>query len=311
MMLKNEKIIEAFAKRDLDALSEFAKPQKRELNSSLNFSSAIMVSCNKIEHLLKLDDLKADAIILNLEDGVSSEDKPFALLLCAIILSNYTKSNKKFIVRVNALDAGGFDEIAYLNQFAPDAIRVPKIRSYEEVFAVCELLRDDTELHLSIETKEAWLGMSELAKSQKVRAFYLGVLDLFADLGLSQDLININNPTMNYMLSHFLITSRSLGIKPVSFVYQEHENLAGFREWVSLERQMGYDAKGCISPKQVDIVNEIYAPDLEAIKRAKEIKRLFELNQKEGITGFASKEFGFIDEPIYKGALMLLSRSSI
>ncbi|MFA6759805.1 MAG: aldolase/citrate lyase family protein [Sulfuricurvum sp.] len=310
-MLKNEKIIEAFAKRDLDALSEFAKPQKRELNSSLNFSSAIMVSCNKIEHLLKLDDLKADAIILNLEDGVSSEDKPFALLLCAIILSNYTKSNKKFIVRVNALDAGGFDEIAYLNQFAPDAIRVPKIRSYEEVFAVCELLRDDTELHLSIETKEAWLGMSELAKSQKVRAFYLGVLDLFADLGLSQDLININNPTMNYMLSHFLITSRSLGIKPVSFVYQEHENLAGFREWVSLERQMGYDAKGCISPKQVDIVNEIYAPDLEAIKRAKEIKRLFELNQKEGITGFASKEFGFIDEPIYKGALMLLSRSSI
>ncbi len=311
MMLKNEKIIEAFAKRDLDALSEFAKPQKRELNSSLNFSSAIMVSCNKIEHLLKLDDLKADAIILNLEDGVSSEDKPFALLLCAIILSNYTKSNKKFIVRVNALDAGGFDEIAYLNQFAPDAIRVPKIRSYEEVFAVCELLRDDTELHLSIETKEAWLGMSELAKSQKVRAFYLGVLDLFADLGLSQDLININNPTMNYILSHFLITSRSLGIKPVSFVYQEHENLAGFREWVSLERQMGYDAKGCISPKQVDIVNEIYAPDLEAIKRAKEIKRLFELNQKEGITGFASKEFGFIDEPIYKGALMLLSRSSI
>lgn len=311
MMLKNEKIIEAFAKRDLDALSEFAKPQKRDLNSSLNFSSAIMVSCNKIEHLLKLDDLKADAIILNLEDGVSSEDKPFALLLCAIILSNYTKSNKKFIVRVNALDAGGFDEIAYLNQFAPDAIRVPKIRSYEEVFAVCELLRDDTELHLSIETKEAWLGMSELAKSQKVRAFYLGVLDLFADLGLSQDLININNPTMNYILSHFLITSRSLGIKPVSFVYQEHENLAGFREWVSLERQMGYDAKGCISPKQVDIVNEIYAPDLEAIKRAKEIKRLFELNQKEGITGFASKEFGFIDEPIYKGALMLLSRSSI
>ena len=33
------------------------------------------------------------------------------------------------------------------------------------------------------------------------------------------------------------------------------------------------------------------------------------MNKEMGITGFSDDEFGFIDEPIYKGALALLSIS--
>lgn len=302
------KIKEAYENRDLATLDDIASPVYRHINKRDDFRSALMLSCHKLEHLLKIDFIEADAIILNLEDGVSKEDKPFALVLCAIFLAYHNRCNKKLIVRVNALDEGGYDEIAYLNQFMPDAIRVPKIRTKEEVKSVCQLLHDDIELHLSIETKDAWKNLPELKVHKKVKVFYLGILDLFADMSIPQSLININNSIMIYMLSHFLVTCKSIDVKPVSFVYQEHKNLEEFEKWISLEKEMGYEAKGCISPKQAALVNEKFADEEKEIERAKIIVKLFELHREEGITGFDDEEYGFIDEPIYKGAVALLEK---
>jgi citrate lyase subunit beta/citryl-CoA lyase len=91
-------------------------------------------------------------------------------------------------------------------------------------------------------------------------------------------------------------------------VFQEFKNLDEFEEWITLEKRMGYDAKGCISPEQAKLVNRMFADSERDIRRAKTIVRLFELKKEEGITGFEDDEFGFIDEPIYKGALALLNR---
>ncbi len=63
--------------------------------------------------------------MLNLEDGVSCEQKPYALLLCALALASNPICDKKLVVRVNALDEGGAQEIAYLNAFMPDAYSSP------------------------------------------------------------------------------------------------------------------------------------------------------------------------------------------
>jgi citrate lyase subunit beta/citryl-CoA lyase len=299
-------IVKAYEQRDLEALDACAKPTFRKLNKKQNFSAPLMLSANKIKHLMKIESLQADAIMINLEDGVSKEEKPFALVLAAIFLSRLQECDKKLIVRVNALDAGGYEEITYLNQFMPDAIRVPKIKDEKEVRNILHLLNEEIELHLSIETASAWHQLSTLAVNRRVTTFYLGALDLFADMGLPQSLIELNNPTMHYMLSHFLVTSRAMGVKPVSFVFQEYQDLDAFKEWLALEHRMGYDAKGCISPKQVELVRKIFVNKEEEIKRAKVIVKLFEMHRDEGITGFSDEEYGFIDEPIYKGALKLL-----
>ncbi|SFV75391.1 Citrate lyase beta chain [hydrothermal vent metagenome] len=301
-----EEVIKAYEKRDLKRLDALASPTVRKINKKQDYKSVLMLSCNNIKHLQKIESLEADCIMLNLEDGVSQEDKPFALVLCAIFLSSLKSSEKKLVVRVNALDNGGYDEIVYLNQFMPDAIRVPKIRSQKEVESVEVLLNDDTELHLSIETASAWHQLSSLKVSDKVTAFYLGVLDLFADMNLPQSCITRENQTMIYILTHFLITTKSMGIKPVSFVYQEFQKLDEFKEWLLLEKSIGYDAKGCISPSQVTFVNEIFQNKEKEIQKAKVIVKLFEMHQKMGITGFVDDEYGFIDEPVYKGALALL-----
>ena len=303
-----QKVLTAYEDRDIQTLDSIAKPAYREVNKQNDFKSVLMLSCNNIKHLNKIESLEADCIMLNLEDGVSVEDKPFALVLCAIFLTQHQQSSKKLVVRVNALDEGGYDEIVYLNQFMPDAIRVPKIKNEKEVKNVLALLHDDIELHLSIETASAWHKLSSLAISRKTTTFYLGILDLYADMKLPQSMIQRDNHTTLYILTHFLITCKSMGIKPVSFVYQEFKNLEEFSSWIELEKSMGYDSKGCISPQQVKLVNKTFVDEEKEIQRAMVIVKLFEMHKEQGITGFVDNEYGFIDEPIYKGALVLLNR---
>lgn len=307
LLSQSQKLAELIEKGDLEGLKRFAIPVERTRNETLAFRSAMMLSTHNLKHLLKIGSLSAECLMLNLEDGVSAAQKPFALVLCAIALASYPKIDKKLVVRVNPLDEGGAEEILYLNPFRPDAIRVPKIRTREEVKRVLTLVDDDIEIHLSIETREAWLSLEELALHERVKVFYLGILDLFAELGLSQALLIPDNPTVQYMLARFLIVSRSLGIKPVSFVYQDHKNHDALRNWLELEKMMGFDAKGCIAPIQADLIHEMLGHGEAEVERCREIVRLFEEQSSLGISGFVDERYGFIDEPIYKGALAVLN----
>ena len=105
------KVQKAFQERDLNTLKKLAVPTHREQNKKENYTSVLMLSCHNIKHLIKIPTLEADCIMLNLEDGVSAEDKPFALVLCAIFLTQYKKIDKKLVVRVNALDESGMKKL--------------------------------------------------------------------------------------------------------------------------------------------------------------------------------------------------------
>jgi len=60
---------------------------------------------------------------------------------------------------------------------------------------------------------------------------------------------------MNYILTHFLVSSRAMGVKAVSFV----EKLDEFSKWIKFEKSLSYDVKACISPAQVSLVNEAFS----------------------------------------------------
>ncbi|MEA1919839.1 MAG: aldolase/citrate lyase family protein [Campylobacterota bacterium] len=284
--------------------------QKRTLNSTQSFRSALMLSAHNVKHLQKILDNQAECIMLNLEDGVSEQEKPKALRLCALLLSSLLTCKKKLVVRVNALDEGGEDEIRYLAPYMPDAFRIPKVRSKEDVNRVLSLIGDSSELHLSIETKESWLALKELRTDARVSTFYLGILDLLADLQLPQSLIQLQNPTMHYILSRFLLTCKAIGVKPVSFVFQDYRDSVTFKQWLELEKEMGYSAKGCLSPTQVGDTHDVLGMSELEIQRAQEIIKRFEIKREEGITGFDDADYGFIDEPIYKGALAVLKNTA-
>lgn len=298
-----EAIVEA---KNIEALDKLLKPMGRTQNKTQNFRSPLMLSAHKLKHLLKMESIQSDCIMLNLEDGVSVEQKPVALRLAAYFLSNIHQSSKKLIVRVNALDEGGLEEIAFLNPYRPDAIRIPKVRTLKDVQTAAGALDEGIELHLSIETKEAFANLKELQFEGRVKAVYLGILDLLADLGMDQGLLRPDNPTVHYLLSEFLINARIIGALPISFVYQDYKNMAEFKQWIKLEKMMGFRAKGCVSPSQAKEVLELFGTSEQDIERAHYIIELFEKMKEEGITGFSDDKYGFIDEPIYKGALKVV-----
>jgi len=267
--------------------------------------SFLMVAGDKEKHLDKLDVLKTDFATVNLEDAV--HDKEFARQLVVKKLKD--RDNSDVIVRVNSLDSCGAKDIEVINSIKPYAIRLPKVMSLDDVKLALKLIDTDIQVHLTIETKEAFALLSQLKIDPRVTMVFLGILDLLESLELPQNLLKLDNPTIDYILSKFLVDSKTAGLHPVSFIYQEYKDLDSFRKWCLKEKAMGFTSKGCTSPGQVDVVNEVFSTNQEAIQRALYIKEAFEKQQALGITGFSDEKYGFIDEPIYRDALLVLKNN--
>ncbi|WP_324170433.1 CoA ester lyase [Sulfurimonas sp.] len=237
-MLSN--ILELYNNRDIKALDELAIPTFRVLNTMSNFSSVIIVNCNDIKQLNNIESIEAKCIMLDLTNTKQEEDRHLALLFCATYLCSHREYDKKLIIQVNSLNSGGYEEITYLNQFMPDAIVVSNINNSKEVKNVLALLHEDVELHLCIQTSESWHNLATLRCEPRVSTFYLGILSLLDDMKLDISIINLDNPTMRYMLSHFLVTCKAMGAKPVSFLCK---NSSQENSWLEFEKNMGYDSK--------------------------------------------------------------------
>jgi len=269
----------------------------------------MMLGPLNLKHLNRIDSMDADMITLNLEDAIAPSRKKEALINIALFLSHMKSSKSFIIVRTNPLGEGGEEEIAFLNPYGFDALRLPKVTSQLQVAQALTLLDESKELHLSIETKEAFGSIAQLRIDPRVSVANLGILDLLSSLALPQSLIQKGNPTIDYILSKFLVECKSVGIHPISFMYQDYEDTYGFSEWCEQEKMMGYTTKACMGPAQVEIANRIFKTTHEDIARATQIKESFEANAAKGINGFMDKTYGFIDEPIYKDALLVLASS--
>ena len=278
-----------------------------KLVKSLHRSNMMLNPLN-LEHLNRLDSLNCDCVTLNLEDAIAPNKKEEALINIAYFLSHLKSTKSEIIIRVNPLNKGRVQEIEFLEPYCFNAIRVSKVTSQDEVIYALNLLDRDKEVHISLETKEAFNSLNswQINNSRFTRA-NLGILDLLASLKLPQSLLKIENPTISYILSKFLVDCKTIGVEPVSFMYQDYKDIDGFREFCKFERELGFKSKACMGPAQVEIANKIFAPTYEELKRAKNIKEAFEESSKKDINGFIHPKYGFIDEPIYKDALNILN----
>ncbi len=274
------------------------------------FRSNMMLNPLKLKHLNHMDNLPADMITLNLEDAIAPSRKKEALYNIALFLSHLKGSKSFIIVRTNPLDEGGAEEINFLNKFGFDAVRVAKIKSREEILEIDRLLNSEKEIHISMETKEAFNNLANFGGIERFTTANIGILDLLTSLGLPQSLLERDNPTIHHILSKFLVDAHTIGINPISFMFQDYQNVAAFRAWCQLEKKMGFTTKACMGPLQVAIANEVFGYDQSAINRATHIKTVFEASALQGENGFMDEQYGFIDEPIYRDALLVLGESS-
>ncbi len=268
--------------------------------------SNMMLNPLNIKHLNRIDESEADMITLNLEDAIAPNRKKEALHNIALFLSHMQHSNSFIIVRTNPINEGGAEEISFLNNFSFDAVRVAKIKTQTEVAQALALLSKDKELHISLETKEAFHSLSTLGIDKRLSTANLGILDLLTSLNLPQSIVTQNNPSIDYILSKFLIDAKTAGIHPISFMFQEYNDTKTFRRWCEHEKMLGFESKACMGPKQVSIANEVFNIDKYEIERAKHIKASFEESASKEINGFMDEKYGFIDEPIYRDSLLIL-----
>ena len=252
----------------------------------------IMISGHNEKHLSKINKING-YIMLNLEDGVPKEKKQIALENIINVLKNTNK--KEIVIRINALEESGLNEILELNQF-DFPIRIPKINSLKELDRVFDITKN--EIHLSIETKESFFNLKSL-KHPQITTFYLGILDLFDELKLNHNLINFDNQMIHKILIDFSLTCKYLDISPIGFVYQQYKDLDGFKKWCEIQKNYGFEGVGTITPAQLEIANKVFTP-----KNNEYAKIIVERFEKEGpftIDGL------YVDEPIYKNYKLQLN----
>jgi citrate lyase subunit beta/citryl-CoA lyase len=289
-----------------DIPKHFGNKYKVPVSHPLKRSNMMLNPLN-LKHLNRIDESDTDMITLNLEDAIAPSRKKEALYNIALFLSHMEHSKSFIIVRTNPLKEGGAEEIAFLNDFSFDAVRVAKIKDQTEIAQALTLLSKDKELHISLETKEAFKNLSKLRIDERLTTANLGILDLLTSLGLPQSIVTLENPSIDYILSKFLVDAKTAGIHPVSFMFQEYNDTETFRRWCEHERMMGFESKACMGPKQVQIANEVFSMNKYELERARHIKKVFEANAAKGINGFMDEKYGFIDEPIYRDSLLILN----
>jgi len=299
--------VDFIEKVSVDKRLNYLGDKKKKPAIKREFHSNMMLNPLRLKHLNRIDNLDADMITLNLEDAIAPNRKKEALYNIALFLSHIEESKSFIIVRTNPLNSGGKEEIEFLNNFSFDAIRVAKIKTKEEIKEALEILDESKELHISLETKEAFSNLSNLRVDSRFTTVNLGILDLLNSLNLPQSLLKFNNPTIIYILTKFLVDAKTSGLNPISFMFQDYKDTKSFEKWCKIEKEIGFKTKACMGPLQVDIANRVFSYSKEDIEKAKDIKKLFEESAKKGENGFMDKKYGFIDEPIYKDALLVLS----
>ncbi|MGV9796540.1 HpcH/HpaI aldolase/citrate lyase family protein [Mycobacterium sp. NPDC003449] len=239
----------------------------------------------------------ADAVIVDLEDAVPGPQKPVARALAAQMCAG-----APLWVRINAV--GTEDWVADLDAVAGLAvgIRIPKVETPEQVEAVAQRC-PDTPLICAIETARGLLAAVEIAAVPQCGHLAMGGLDLRHDLGTGP-----GAEPMLYARSHLVAAARAAGIgAPIDSVFADLDDAEGLRNAALHAKSLGFSGKSAISPRQLDIIHEVFSPSPGEVEWARRVMDAF---TDRG--GEASRlETGeFIDVPVAKRAAGILTRAA-
>ena len=103
-----------------------------------------------------------------------------------------------------------------------------------------------------------------------------------------------------------IIAARAAGVQCFDTVWTDLDNLEGFRKEVMLIKDMGFDGKSIINPRQIPIVHEVFTPSLKEIIFSEKVIREIDSKRKEGI-GVFTVDGKMIDIAFYDGAQRVIA----
>ncbi|MBN2287579.1 MAG: citrate (pro-3S)-lyase subunit beta [Tissierellales bacterium] len=260
-----------------------------------------------------------DSIMFDLEDSISLSEKDSARFLVSEALKKVDYQGIETVVRVNGLETEfGLEDLEMIVMAQPDVIRLPKTETasdVHEVEAIIERIEQEnnipigkTKMMAAIETAKGVVNASAIASSSKrLIGIALGAEDYVTNLKTNRSPEGIE---LLFARCQILNAARAAGIAALDTVYSDVENEEGFRKEVEHIKQLGFDGKSIINPRQIDIVHEIYAPKVKEIEHALKVIAAIKQAEKDNL-GVVSLNGKMIDKPIVERAERVLQLSGI
>jgi len=230
------------------------------------YRSVLYIPGSKERALEKARGLAADAIIFDLEDAVTPEEKPAARDLLGRFLAEGGYGQRARIVRINALDTDrGREDAAAFAGSAADALLVPKVDGPADLDAVAALA-GDLPLWAMMETPAGVLNAAAIAAHPRLQGMVMGTNDLMKDIGAR---FRADRLAMQAGLGLCVLAARAHGRIIVDGVYNAFRDEDGLRAECEQGRDMGFDGKTLIHPAQLDIANAAFAPSAAELDLAR------------------------------------------
>ncbi len=238
----------------------------------------------------KAKTLAADALILDLEDAVAPDAKIAARKQVTDAVKAGGFGPCEVIIRINALDTVyGADDLAAVAAAKPDGVLVPKISSPEQLRVIGKFLTeldapDSLAVWAMIETPLSILDIREIAAAvqepvTRLKMFVLGTNDIARETRAA--LVPGRLPMLPALTSA-IMAARAFGIEVLDGVYNNLDDAEGFQRECREARELGFDGKTLIHPKQIETCNAVFSPSAEEIAQAKKLVALFNQPENKG-----------------------------
>ena len=272
-------------------------------NQSLSFSSNFLfVPGTSHERFLKALNSGADAVIIDLEDAVSIDEKDTARKAIRAAWPTFSQEQKeRLIIRINSPGSPFYSADLILAQDLDVAcILIPKSELVEQINGAA-LILPNTAIVPMIESAIGLANINDIANANQVLRLALGNLDLQADLGMVCDRQETELQTARFQL---VVASRLAQIAaPIDGVTTSTDDIERITEDAERAKRMGFGGKLCIHPKQVPIVKSAFMPSTEEISWA---ERVIEAD-KNSKGGAVKLDGRMIDRPVVLLAIRVLA----
>ncbi|TCK01732.1 citrate lyase subunit beta/citryl-CoA lyase [Volucribacter psittacicida] len=262
---------------------------------------------------------KPDSIMFDLEDSVALKEKDSARLLVAQALQHPFYQEIETVVRVNPLESEfGLADLNAVVRAGTNIVRLPKTDTAQDVIAMDKAITEiekqcgrevgSTKLLAAIESALGITQVNEIAKSSpRLMGIALGAEDYVRNLRTERSPEGIE---LLFARCSILQAARANGLMAFDTVYSNADNEEGFLQEASLIKQLGFDGKSLINPRQIELIHNLYAPTQKDVDFAQRVIEAAAEAEKAG-SGVVSLNGKMVDSPIIERAKLVLQRAEL
>jgi len=236
---------------------------------------------------------------------VTLAEKDAARLLVYNALKTIDYGKTEMVVRINPLSTPfGRKDVEAVVKAGVDVVRMPKTETADEVREVEEEIEKverelgcvgRTQIMAAIESALGVVNAYDIATaSKRMMGIALGAEDYCANLKTQR---SKSGAELLLARQTIVVAARAAGIAALDTVFSDLNDMETFRKEVELIKTLGFDGKSIINPRQIEIINEVFAPTPREIEKARIILAAIKEAEQRG-SGVVSVNGKMVDKPV-------------